>query len=367
MDVELQRQRREMADLLTAQALRIALQPVMDLASGTYPTMEALARFDAPLGPPDVTFATEHRVGLRRELELLALDKAIELVPRLRPEQAVAINLSPDVAVHVASRPPAVALDRLIFELTEHAAVESYATLRCALAPLREAGLRLAVDDAGAGFSSLRHIVELQPDIIKIDRSLVAGADSDRARRTVITMFVLMALDMRATVIAEGVETVAELSCVAGLGVDQVQGYLIGRPSTQLDDIDALRPRADATSPYPDLDSPPSRPRLTRQGPATDCRQSRAADQKGPPAAEASAEALTISDLHRHGSSPLTIAAKLNSLGSRTHRNARWSSRSVIEMLRLFPVSFVDLSSERRSADETDRLLALAEDEPPSL
>jgi EAL domain-containing protein (putative c-di-GMP-specific phosphodiesterase class I) len=258
-DVRLDVQRRRIADVLTAQALTIALQPVIDLGSGEYRSLEALARFDATIGPPDRAFALAERVGLRRELELLALSKSIELVPRLRPEQSIAINVSPDVAFHVANHPPSIGLDRLILEVTEHAAVESYATLRSALAPLRQEGLRLAVDDAGAGFSSLRHIVELQPDIIKIDRSLVAGSDSDRARRTVIMTFVLMALDMQATVVAEGVETPAELSCVSGLGVDQAQGYLIGRPTTDLDLIDALRHAAERPAPpYPDLTGPDS-------------------------------------------------------------------------------------------------------------
>jgi EAL domain-containing protein (putative c-di-GMP-specific phosphodiesterase class I) len=258
---ELRRQQRQIADLLTAQAVRIALQPVIDLGNGSYPSLEALARFEPTIGPPDLAFSIAERVGMRQELELLALEKSIGLLPRLRPEQSIAINVSPDVAFHVASHPPAVGLDRLILEVTEHAAIESYATLRSALAPLRKEGLRLAVDDAGAGFSSLRHIVELHPDIIKIDRSLVSGSDSDRARRTVITTFVLMALDMQATVVAEGVETPAELSCVSGLGVDQAQGYLIGRPTSDLDRISALRADADTgPPPYPDLAVEPSSP-----------------------------------------------------------------------------------------------------------
>jgi EAL domain-containing protein (putative c-di-GMP-specific phosphodiesterase class I) len=119
-----------------------------------------------------------------------------------------------------------------VLELTEHQAVVSYAAVRERLAPLRAKGLKLAIDDTGAGFASLRHVVELRPDIIKVDRSLVTSIDTDRARRSVVTTFVLLALDIGATVIAEGVETPSELATVSSLGVDEAQGFLLARPTS---------------------------------------------------------------------------------------------------------------------------------------
>jgi len=91
--------------------------------------------------------------------------------------------------------------------------------------------LRLAIDDAGAGYASLKHVVELQPDIIKIDRSLIDGCAADRARRSAIGAFVLLALDSGAMVIAEGVELPADLEAIRDLGVDAAQGYLLARPT----------------------------------------------------------------------------------------------------------------------------------------
>ncbi|MCW2549359.1 MAG: hypothetical protein JWN96_3819, partial [Mycobacterium sp.] len=123
-------------------------------------------------------------------------------------------------------------LPQLVLEITEHAAVDSYAELREALRPMRDNGLRLAIDDAGAGYASLKHVVELEPDIIKVDRSLIDGLAADRARRSVVSAFVLLALDMGAAVIAEGIETTEDLEAVRDLGVDAAQGYLFARPTT---------------------------------------------------------------------------------------------------------------------------------------
>lgn len=224
---------RALRGLIVDEDLAIALQPVVELTTGACTGVEALARFPASFGTPDVVFAMAERTGLRFELERLAVYKAAELVPALAPHQSLAVNLSPDVAFELMRTiDEDYPLDQFVLEITEHAAIESYRCIRERLAPLRERGMRLAIDDAGAGFASLRHIVELRPDIIKIDRSLVGGCESDLARRSVITTFVLLALDIGARIVAEGVETEAELDAVAALGVDAVQGYLLARPST---------------------------------------------------------------------------------------------------------------------------------------
>jgi EAL domain-containing protein (putative c-di-GMP-specific phosphodiesterase class I) len=235
----LDQQRLDLDDILASGNVTMALQPVVDLMTGRCTSLEALARFPAAIGAPDVAFAAADQVGLRLRLETLTASKALALLSVLAPDQALAINLSPDVAFQLAATATRRDLpwSRIILEMTEHAAVESYTAIRERLQPLRERGLRLAIDDAGAGFASLRHIVELRPDIIKIDRSLVDGVVSDLARRSVVTNFVLLALDIGAVVVAEGVETQAELDAVSALGVDAVQGYLIARPSSDRDDL----------------------------------------------------------------------------------------------------------------------------------
>ena len=221
-----------LAGVLDAGRLAIALQPVVSLQTGEVRAVEALARFPGALGTPDAAFSAAAEMGVRRELEMLAVDCA--LATRSGLPTPLAVNLSPDCAVDLVDHlPDGVRLDGLVLELTEHRQVDRYGEVREQLQPLRDRGLQLAVDDTGAGFASLRHVVELQPDIIKIDRSLVAGIDADQARRTVVTTFVLLALDTGARVIAEGVETAAELATVSELGVDEAQGYLLARPSTR--------------------------------------------------------------------------------------------------------------------------------------
>jgi EAL domain-containing protein (putative c-di-GMP-specific phosphodiesterase class I) len=128
-------------------------------------------------------------------------------------------------------------VDRLILEITEHSAVESYAMLRDSLGPVRRCGLRLAIDDAGAGYASLQHIVELAPDLIKADRSLVDGVAHDRARQSVVRALVGVAADLDAVIVAEGVERPDDLDTIRGLDVDAAQGYLFARPSTDRTDV----------------------------------------------------------------------------------------------------------------------------------
>lgn len=240
------RERQAVAELLQHDAFQVALQPVVHLATRRLIGMEALSRFPRHLGAPDAVFAQADRAGLRVELETAAVAKALQLLPLLSKGQSLAVNLSPAVAVELMPRTERDrALDQLVLEITEHAAVENYQEIREHLQPLRARGLRLAIDDAGAGFASLRHVIELRPDTIKVDRALIAGIDADPARRAAVTTFVLLAQDIGAVVVAEGVETRAELATVAQLGVHAAQGYLLARPSVDVDDISRWAAGAD--------------------------------------------------------------------------------------------------------------------------
>jgi EAL domain-containing protein (putative c-di-GMP-specific phosphodiesterase class I) len=122
------------------------------------------------------------------------------------------------------------ACSRLVFELTEHEAVDDYGPIRDRMEPLLRAGARIAVDDTGAGYASLRHILLLQPQIIKLDRSLTHGVDHDPARRALASSLVSFAHDVGAEVIAEGIETVEELATLERLGAHWAQGFHIARP-----------------------------------------------------------------------------------------------------------------------------------------
>ena len=209
----------------------VVLQPVVDLATGTRVGAEALSRFPADWGKaPDVCFAEAHSVGLGHVLELLALERAAEHLASV--EGYVAMNVSPATLLtpECADLLGRLPLGRVLLELSEHDPVEDYAALDAALTPFRAAGLRLAIDDVGAGFSSLRHIVVTAPDVIKIDRSIVAGLDTDPVLETLIRSLVEFGHGCAVDVVAEGVETAAEAAVLRTLGVDYGQGWHYGRP-----------------------------------------------------------------------------------------------------------------------------------------
>ena len=230
--------RRRVREVLQARNLSIALQPIVHIArcdGDTWTAVEALARFSDGRGP-DVWFADAQAAGLGVDLELLAIEKALERLALLPADVSLSINASPSMILDPRLRrvlaPLGTRLRQVTLEVTEHAAVSAYDDIRDALAPLREAGMLLAIDDTGAGYASFTHVLTLRPDVIKVDRSLIAGIDGDAGRRALVTAIVLLALELDATVTAEGVETAEELASVRHLGVDHAQGYLLAKPTT---------------------------------------------------------------------------------------------------------------------------------------
>ena len=210
----------------------VALQPIVDLGTGVRVGSEALSRFPAEWErTPDVVFAEAHSLGRGDELEFLALRRAAEHLEVV--DGYVAMNVSPGTLL----TPPFAELlaelpvDRVLLELSEHDPVDDYDALAAVLDPFRAAGLRLAIDDVGAGFSSLRHIVVTSPDVIKIDRSQVTGVDADPVRTILIRSLVDFARGLGARVVAEGIETAEEAAVLRGLGVDYGQGWHLGRPA----------------------------------------------------------------------------------------------------------------------------------------
>ncbi len=221
-----------LAPVMAGRGPVVALQPIVDLATGVQVGAEALSRFPAEWGlTPDVVFEQAHSVGLGSELEVQALRGAAALLDR--SPGYVAMNVSPTTLLTPACADllHELPLERVLLELSEHDPVEDYEALAGALAPLRAAGLRLAIDDVGAGFSSLRHIVVTTPDVIKIDRSLVSGIDADAVLSTLVGSLVDFARGLGARVVAEGVENGAEAAVLRTLGVDYGQGWHFGRPA----------------------------------------------------------------------------------------------------------------------------------------
>ena len=259
-EVRAQQRRSEIEDrlnpVLAGRGPTVALQPIVDLATGARVGAEALSRFPAEWGmAPDVVFAEAHSVELGHQLELLALERAAEHLAQV--EGYIAMNVSPATLVtpecsDLLGRLP---LPRVLLELSEHDQVEDYGLLDAALAPFRAGGMRLAIDDVGAGFSSLRHIVVTAPDVLKIDRSIVTGLDTDPVRTKLVQSLVEFGHGCRVRVVAEGVETADEAAALRALGVDYGQGWHFGRPGPP----EALSPVATRQVPLPRSGGVPAR------------------------------------------------------------------------------------------------------------
>lgn len=214
-------------------ALHIAYQPIVELSTAKLVGVEALARFDAlPQMGPDQWFADARQVARGAELELLAIELAIRSIGRVPGDAYLALNVSPHTILGggLAERLRGAPLERLVLEVTEHVPIGEYEDLSNSLAPLRKAGLRLAIDDAGSGYASFRHILQLQPDIIKLDRSLIRDIHLDKGRRALAAALTAFATETGSKVVAEGIENEDELAVLRTLGVHAGQGYLLGRP-----------------------------------------------------------------------------------------------------------------------------------------
>jgi EAL domain-containing protein (putative c-di-GMP-specific phosphodiesterase class I)/FixJ family two-component response regulator len=217
--------------------LQVVGQPICALDDLRVIGVEALARFRAaPVRPPDEWFAEASEVGLRTELELAAVQRALDRLHELPAGVFLFLNASPDTLGKSAflSAVAGASPSRLVIELTEHARIDDYDLLNESIGEIRALGARLAIDDAGAGFASLRHILRLAPDFIKLDCTLVAGIEDDRSQQALAAGLISFSQKIGATIIAEGIETSATLGALRGLGVRYGQGYHLGLPAADL-------------------------------------------------------------------------------------------------------------------------------------
>jgi len=211
----------------------VEFQPVFDLDDCTIVSLEALARFwTEPMRSPSVWFAEATEVGLGVELELAAIRSALQRLDNFPPGVAIALNVSPTTALDARFCELLFAVaDRVVIEITEHAQVDDYDALQTALAPLRERGAQLAIDDVGAGFANLRHILRLAPDLVKLDLSLTQEISRDPAREALASSLVGFAEGVGASIVAEGISSDEDLALLRALGVDYGQGFHLARPS----------------------------------------------------------------------------------------------------------------------------------------
>jgi EAL domain-containing protein (putative c-di-GMP-specific phosphodiesterase class I) len=222
--------RQRIVEVLDRLAFHPVFQPIVDLNRDRVVGYEALTRFEDGTAP-DEQFAAAEAVGLDLALETVTLRAAIAAAGRLRPDLLLNLNASPRVVLEGKAIRLLIGgvRQRLVLEITEHTAIADYAAFHRAVGELGPS-VRLAVDDAGAGFASFRHILELRPSFVKLDRWIVAGIDGDPARQALVAGMQQFARSTKCELIAEGVETANERAALVSLGIRLAQGYLFGEP-----------------------------------------------------------------------------------------------------------------------------------------
>lgn len=222
--------RQRLQGILADEAFHSVFQPIIETGSGRVVAYEALTRFDDDV-PPGTRFAEAGAIGLGLDYEIAAAAAALRAADRLPAGAALALNASPELILEGDRLGQLLRTTKrsIVLELTEHAPVEDYPALRAAIEGIGSR-VDIAVDDAGAGYASLRHILELKPTYAKLDISIVRGIQDDALRQALVAGLDYFALRSGCRLIAEGVETTAEADTLAQLGVEIVQGYLFGRP-----------------------------------------------------------------------------------------------------------------------------------------
>ena len=223
---------------LTGDGFSIVFQPIVSLSSGHVVGVEALSRFAArPQRGPDYWFAEAASVGLGRALELYSIESALSLLPAIPEPLFMGINAGPDTfgSPELHELLSGSAPSRIVVELTEHVRIEDYPGLRRARKALRRIGSKVALDDAGTGFASLSLLLEVAPELIKLDRVLTRDIDSDPVRRALARALAAFGKEVGAEVIAEGIETASELAVLIDLGIAYGQGFHLARPGSTED------------------------------------------------------------------------------------------------------------------------------------
>lgn len=237
---EFDRRAQRVEDALVDDAISMVYQPIVSLEDGCLVGVEALARFrPEPHRPPNEWFAEAAAVGRGVELEVKAVAQGLAQLGELAPNLYMSVNASPMAVVgpELDELLGAYPCDRIMLELTEHTQVNDYGALLDALSGHRRDGVRIAVDDTGAGYAGLQHLLRLRPNVVKLDMALTRDINVDPARRALAAALVAFAKEIGAVLVAEGVESADELWTLKALGVSAAQGYRLAPPGP----VSALR------------------------------------------------------------------------------------------------------------------------------
>ena len=247
-DHQVAEKRSRVAAALESGQMVIVYQPIHNVDTGQIAAVECLTRFQIlPYRTPDVWFIEAGEVGLGIELELRAIELALHDLSALPGTFDIAVNVSSRTIMSERLLPALSVVNprRIILEITEHEHIENYACLQHFLEPLRLHGVQVTIDDAGAGYANMHHIINIRPERIKLDVSLTSGIDADAIKRALAAALIEFARQTQTSIIAEGVETASEYDTLRALGVHTMQGYYLGRP-VDLPQLKALLLDADA-------------------------------------------------------------------------------------------------------------------------
>jgi EAL domain-containing protein (putative c-di-GMP-specific phosphodiesterase class I) len=227
--------RKEILSVMVHDLIYPVVQPMVDIRSDQLSILgyEALCRVEGEHWNPESLFQQALSVGLSVELNQHMIQKAFKLMDQLVDGQYLALNVTPDFILSDAFIPTfdGVDLSKVVLEITEHAAIANYVDITDQLAALKARGVRIAIDDAGAGYSSFRHILAMHPDIIKIDRSLIENLHKEHEKQELVQALVKFAQKSDYTLVAEGVELTQEQEVLCRLGIKAAQGFLFARPA----------------------------------------------------------------------------------------------------------------------------------------
>ena len=226
--------KKRITEVLNNHEVKTVFQPVFHVDQQKVIGYECLSRFTStPYRTPDVWFQQAESVGLGEELEIMAIEAAIDKMSAFSNNTSFSLNISPEYVINGAVERALTQhiLDKkIVLEVTEHAQITDYRAFRNAVESLRNQGVRLAIDDVGAGYSNFQHILELGADIIKLDISLIRNIDTDTSRKALTAALIAYAKETACEVLAEGVETQEEFHELVRLGVKKIQGYFISQP-----------------------------------------------------------------------------------------------------------------------------------------
>ena len=250
-----------LARFIAGDGLAMAVQPIVDVHTGSVHAYEALARFAGSTEGPLHWFSMAAALGKRDALERACLRAALHLFGQRPSGVSLSVNLSAPVLLDpltLEMLDEQHDLRGLIVEITEETLVQSDTELRSVIVPLQERGACLAVDDMGAGYSGLRQITTVHPGYLKLDRSLISGIDHDSDRAALVGALVGYSKQVGSLLVAEGIEYSAELRVLGDLGVPLAQGYYTGRPGRPWPDVRVARPSAESDRALVALDTTPA-------------------------------------------------------------------------------------------------------------